>query len=136
MSPFFTGFFTYSLFHSFTFSLLHFFTSSLFHCFGETMNYPFWDIPILGSGWVIGIIAIFHVMISQFAVGGGLYLPMAERKALRMPEGQLRTDWLNQLASHSKFFPHPHRRLRHRQRRGHLVRHRPHSTRGHQHADS
>ena len=47
------------------------------------MNYPFWDIPYLGSGWVIGIIAIFHVMISQFAVGGGLYLPLAERKALR-----------------------------------------------------
>jgi cytochrome bd-type quinol oxidase subunit 1 len=68
------------------------------------MNYPFWYIPHLGSGWVIGIIAIFHVMISQFAVGGGLYLPMAERKAMRMPEGQLRTDWLNQLASHSKFF--------------------------------
>jgi cytochrome bd-type quinol oxidase subunit 1 len=68
------------------------------------MNYPFWDIPYLGSGWVIGIIAIFHVMISQFAVGGGLYLPMAERKAMRMPEGQLRTDWLNQLARYSKFF--------------------------------
>ncbi|MGA3160367.1 MAG: cytochrome ubiquinol oxidase subunit I [Terracidiphilus sp.] len=68
------------------------------------MNYPFWEIPILGSGWVIGIIAIFHVMISQFAVGGGLYLPMAERKALRMTDGQLRADWLRQLASHSKFF--------------------------------
>ncbi len=68
------------------------------------MNYPFWQIPYLGSGWVIGIIAIFHVMISQFAVGGGLYLPMAERKAMRMPEGQLRTDWLNQLAGYSKFF--------------------------------
>ncbi|MGA3370283.1 MAG: cytochrome ubiquinol oxidase subunit I [Terracidiphilus sp.] len=68
------------------------------------MNYPFWDIPYLGSGWVIGIIAIFHVMISQFAVGGGLYLPMAERKALRMPEGPLRDAWLKQLASHSKFF--------------------------------
>jgi cytochrome bd ubiquinol oxidase subunit I len=68
------------------------------------MNYPFWDIPYLGSGWVIGIIAIFHVMISQFAVGGGLYLPMAERKAMRMPEGQLRAGWLKQLASHSKFF--------------------------------
>jgi cytochrome bd-type quinol oxidase subunit 1 len=64
------------------------------------MNYPFWDIPYLGSGWVIGIIAIFHVMISQFAVGGGLYLPMAERKALR--EG--RTDWLQELAAYSKFF--------------------------------
>lgn len=64
------------------------------------MNYPFWDIPYLGSGWVIGIIAIFHVMISQFAVGGGLYLPMAERKALR--EG--RTDWMRELAGYSRFF--------------------------------
>ena len=64
------------------------------------MNYPFWDIPYLGSGWVIGIIAIFHVMISQFAVGGGLDLPLAERKALR--EG--RTDWLQELVGYSKFF--------------------------------
>ena len=68
------------------------------------MNYPFWDIPRLGSGWVIGLIAIFHVMISQFAVGGGFYLPLAERKALRMTDGQNRADWLHQLASHSRFF--------------------------------
>ena len=68
------------------------------------MNYPFWEIPILGSGWVIGIIAIFHMMIALFAVGGGLYLPMAERKAMQMPAGQLRADWLNQLAGFSKFF--------------------------------
>ena len=68
------------------------------------MNYPFWDIPYLGSGWVIGLIAIFHVMISQFAVGGGFYLPLAERKALRMKDSKLRADWLKQLASHSKFF--------------------------------
>jgi cytochrome bd ubiquinol oxidase subunit I len=68
------------------------------------MNYPFWDIPHLGSGWVIGLIAIYHVMISQFAVGGGLYLPMAERKAMRMTDPQLRADWMAQLASHSKFF--------------------------------
>ncbi len=68
------------------------------------MNYPFWDIPYLGSGWVIGIIAIFHVMISQFAVGGGLYLPMAERKAMRIADPELRAAWLKQIASHSKFF--------------------------------
>ncbi|MGA8742158.1 MAG: cytochrome ubiquinol oxidase subunit I [Terracidiphilus sp.] len=68
------------------------------------MNYPFWDIPHLGSGWVIGLIAIFHVMISQFAVGGGFYLPLAERKAMRMTDPALRADWLKQLASHSKFF--------------------------------
>jgi cytochrome bd ubiquinol oxidase subunit I len=68
------------------------------------MNYPFWYIPHLGSGWVIGIIAIFHVMISQFAVGGGLYLPIAERKAMRMADKKTANAWLKQLASHSKFF--------------------------------
>jgi cytochrome bd-type quinol oxidase subunit 1/mono/diheme cytochrome c family protein len=68
------------------------------------MNYPFWDIPYLGSGWVIGIIAIFHVMISQFAVGGGLYLPLAERKAQRMTDPAMREAWLSQLVSYSKFF--------------------------------
>ena len=87
------------------------------------MNYPFWDIPYLGSGWVIGIIAIFHVMISQFAVGGGLYLPLAERKALR----EARNDWLAELVGYSRFFPHPDRRVRHHLRRGHLVCHRPHA---------
>jgi cytochrome bd ubiquinol oxidase subunit I len=64
------------------------------------MNYPFWDVPHIGSGWVIGLIAIFHVMISHFAVGGGLYLPLTEHKALR--EG--RKDWLEILRKHAKFF--------------------------------
>jgi cytochrome bd-type quinol oxidase subunit 1 len=68
------------------------------------VNYPFWDIPYLGSGWVIGMIAIFHVMISQFAVGGGLYLPLAERKAQRMTDPAMRSAWLAQLVSYSKFF--------------------------------
>ena len=92
------------------------------------MNYPFWDIPYLGSGWVIGIIAIFHVMISQFAVGGGLYLPMAERKALRMTDAGARADWLKQLASHSKFFLVLTGVFGTVSRRGHLVRHRPHAS--------
>jgi cytochrome bd ubiquinol oxidase subunit I len=64
------------------------------------MNYPFWEVPWLGSSSVIAIIAIFHVMISQFAVGGGLFLPIAERKALR--EGN--SAWLDQLKKHSRFF--------------------------------
>jgi cytochrome bd-type quinol oxidase subunit 1 len=68
------------------------------------MNYPFWDIPYLGSGWVIGMIAIFHVMISQFAVGGGLYLPLAERKAQRMTDPAMQSAWLAQLVTYSKFF--------------------------------
>ena len=64
------------------------------------MNYPFWQVPFFGSGWVIGMIAIFHVMISQFAVGGGLWLPVAERKALR----EHREDWKVQLRKHARFF--------------------------------
>lgn len=64
------------------------------------MNYPVWEVPLIGSPWVVGIIAIFHVMISHFAVGGGLYLAVAERKALK--EGRL--DWLPLLEKHSKFF--------------------------------
>ena len=64
------------------------------------MNYPFWDVPIIGSGWVIGGIAIFHILVSHFAVGGGFYLPMAEAKALR--EG--REDWMEVLRGHARFF--------------------------------
>jgi cytochrome bd ubiquinol oxidase subunit I len=64
------------------------------------MNYPFWDVPHIGSGWVVGLIAIFHIMIALFAVGGGTYLVLAEQKALR--EG--RRDWLEAIRGHSKFF--------------------------------
>jgi cytochrome bd-type quinol oxidase subunit 1 len=64
------------------------------------MNYPFWDVPYLSGGGVIGLIATYHLLIALFAVGGGLYLPLAERKALK--EG--REDWLGVLKGHSKFF--------------------------------
>lgn len=64
------------------------------------MNYPVWDVPVIGSGWVIGGIAIFHVMISHFAVGGGFYLPMAERKAIL----EKRDDWMEVIRGHAKFF--------------------------------
>jgi cytochrome bd ubiquinol oxidase subunit I len=64
------------------------------------MNYPFWDVPYLSGGGVIALIATYHLLIALFAVGGGLYLPLAERKA-RL-EG--RDDWLPILKKHSKFF--------------------------------
>ncbi|MBI2298230.1 MAG: cytochrome ubiquinol oxidase subunit I [Armatimonadetes bacterium] len=64
------------------------------------MNYPVWDVPILGSSLVIAIVAIMHVFISHFAVGGGFFLPLMERAALRRG----RRDWLAVLRSHSKFF--------------------------------
>lgn len=64
------------------------------------MNYPVWQVPHIGSGMVIAIIAVIHVMISHFAIGGGFFLPMAEAKALR--EGK--PEWLKKLKGYSKFF--------------------------------
>ncbi len=45
------------------------------------MNYPLWAIP--APGLLIAAVAILHVFISHFAVGGGLFLVVAERKARR-----------------------------------------------------
>lgn len=47
------------------------------------MNYPVWYVPTFGGGLLIALVAIVHVFVSHFAVGGGLYLVMTERKALR-----------------------------------------------------
>jgi len=47
------------------------------------MNYPVWYLPLVGGGSLIALISIVHVFISHFAVGGGLYLVLAERKGLR-----------------------------------------------------
>lgn len=63
------------------------------------MNYPFWDVGI-GYGWLIAIIAVLHVFVSHFAVGGGLYLVVAETFA-RNAGDQYRLDFLKRL---SKFF--------------------------------
>lgn len=64
------------------------------------MNYPFWDVPIIGGGMLIGIIAIVHVCVAYLAVGGGLYLVLTERKA--RSENDL--DLLASVRRHSKFF--------------------------------
>ncbi len=47
------------------------------------MNYPTWYLPELGGGLLIALIAVLHVFVSHFAVGGGLYLIYAEKKGLR-----------------------------------------------------
>ncbi len=64
------------------------------------MNYPFWAIPRLGGSLTVGIVAILHVFVAMFAVGGGLYLVLAERWARR--EG--RQEVLAYVETHSRFF--------------------------------
>ncbi|MBM3262645.1 MAG: cytochrome ubiquinol oxidase subunit I [candidate division Zixibacteria bacterium] len=64
------------------------------------MNYPSWTIEGLGSGWLIGLIAITHVFISHFAVGAGIFVPVTEYFARK----HNRQDVLDFLHHHTRFF--------------------------------
>ena len=64
------------------------------------MEYPVWYVPTLGGGLLIALVAILHVFISHFAVGGGLYLVMAERKGLREENPRI----LDFVHRHTRFF--------------------------------
>ncbi len=64
----------------------------------HSVNYPLWDLP--ASGLLIAAVAIVHVFISHFAVGGGLFLVVAEAKARREHDAAL----LAFVRTHSHFF--------------------------------
>ncbi len=63
------------------------------------MNYPVWDVSF-GAGLLIAIVSVTHVFVSHFAVGGGLFLVLTERKAYRESDMAL-LEWLK---LHTKFF--------------------------------
>lgn len=64
------------------------------------MNYPVWYLPETGGGFLIALIAILHVYVSHFAVGGGLYLIYAEKLGLRKKSPQI----LKFTKDHARFF--------------------------------
>lgn len=64
------------------------------------MNYPFWEVPLLGGGMTIGIVAIVHVFVAHFAVGGGLFLPLTEYKAYKENDPRI----LEYVKRHTVFF--------------------------------
>lgn len=53
------------------------------------MDYPIWNLAI-GGGVLIGIVAIAHVLVSHFAVGGGIAMAIVETMAVRRGDGALR----------------------------------------------
>jgi mono/diheme cytochrome c family protein len=63
------------------------------------MNYPFWDVET-GYGILMALIAVVHVFVSHFAIGGGLYLVVAEHSARRRND-ERRLAFVQRL---SKFF--------------------------------
>ncbi len=64
------------------------------------MNYPVWNLTTYGGGFLIALIAIVHVLVSHFAVGGGAFLVLLERKAYQEENQSL----LAYVKKHSKFF--------------------------------
>ena len=64
------------------------------------MNYPVWYLPDIGGGLLIALIAILHVFVSHFAVGGGLYLIYAEKKAVKENNQKI----MAFTRSHARFF--------------------------------
>jgi hypothetical protein len=64
------------------------------------MNYPVWQLDAFGGGLLIALIAIIHVYISHFAVGGGLFLVLTEMKGLREGSSEI----LAYIRRHTKFF--------------------------------
>jgi len=64
------------------------------------MNYPIWELGALGGGFWIALVAITHVFVAHFAVGGGLWLVLSERKARRDNDPAL----LKYVKGHAKFF--------------------------------
>ena len=64
------------------------------------MNYPIWELPTIGGGSLIAIIAVLHVFIAHLAVGGGLFLVLTEIKARKNNDQAL----LGYVKSHTLFF--------------------------------
>lgn len=54
------------------------------------MLYPVWETYYINPGLWVGIIAIVHVFISHFAVGGGIYLWYTDRQSVKQNDPILR----------------------------------------------
>ena len=63
------------------------------------MNYPVWQLPFPG-GMLIALVAVTHVFVSHFAIGGGAFLVLSERRAYRERDPFL----LAYVRKHSRFF--------------------------------
>ncbi len=64
------------------------------------MNYPVWQLDFFGGGFLIAFIAVVHVFVSHFAVGGGLFLVLVEMKGLREKNSAI----VDYVKKHTKFF--------------------------------
>lgn len=64
------------------------------------MHYPWWYVPYLTSPMLIAAISVVHVLVSHYAVGGGLFLAVETGHAYRTGDRA----YLDYLKGHTRFF--------------------------------
>lgn len=64
------------------------------------MHYPWWHVHLLTSPMLIALVAVVHVLIAHYAVGGGLFLALETRHAYRTGNKA----YLGYLRQHAWFF--------------------------------
>jgi len=53
------------------------------------MDYPIWDLA-MGGGVLMGLVAVTHVIVSHFAIGGGLVIAVTETLAVKKNDREMR----------------------------------------------
>ena len=64
------------------------------------MHYPWWYVPYLTAPMLIAVISVVHVLVSHYAVGGGLFLAVEVGHAYRTGDRA----YLDYLHRHARFF--------------------------------
>jgi cytochrome bd-type quinol oxidase subunit 1 len=64
------------------------------------MHYPWWYVPYLTAPMLIAVISVVHVLVSHYAVGGGLFLAVEVGYARRSRD----REYLDYLRGHARFF--------------------------------
>ncbi len=64
------------------------------------MHYPWWYVPVITAPMLIAAVSIVHVLVSHYAVGGGLFLAVETAHAYRTGD----REYLAYLKGHTKFF--------------------------------
>lgn len=64
------------------------------------MEFPVWQLAAFGGGFWVVLIAVLHVYVAHFAIGGGLFLVLTEARARRLGSKPL----LAYLHHHARFF--------------------------------
>ena len=64
------------------------------------MHYPWWYVPGLTAPMLIAIIAVVHVFVSHYAVGGGILIALENQFAIKTKDKAYREYWYK----HTRFF--------------------------------